>query len=89
MFRQKNIINLYAPEIVVPNNDLEKVSFSFLLFLGYISDHGLKLVWFIQQVLSLRDKNEFLENQVSYFLFRIHFFFGFKLILGLMNTLSC
>uniref|UniRef100_A0A8R7JZH8 RING-type domain-containing protein n=1 Tax=Triticum urartu TaxID=4572 RepID=A0A8R7JZH8_TRIUA len=24
MFRQKNIINLYAPEIVVPNNDLEK-----------------------------------------------------------------
>ncbi|VAH05981.1 unnamed protein product [Triticum turgidum subsp. durum] len=39
MFRQKNIINLYAPEIVVPNNDLEK------------------------QVLSLRDKNEFLENQ--------------------------
>uniref|UniRef100_A0A8I6W672 RING-type E3 ubiquitin transferase n=2 Tax=Hordeum vulgare subsp. vulgare TaxID=112509 RepID=A0A8I6W672_HORVV len=39
MFRQKNIINLYAPEVVVPNNDLEK------------------------QVLSLRDKNEVLENQ--------------------------
>lgn len=39
IFRQKHIINLYVPEIVVPNNDLEK------------------------QVLSLRDKNESLENQ--------------------------
>ncbi|CAM0956301.1 unnamed protein product [Alopecurus aequalis] len=39
IFRQKNIINLYVPEIVVPNNDLEK------------------------QVLSLRNKNESLENQ--------------------------
>ncbi|XP_047043572.1 E3 ubiquitin-protein ligase RFWD3-like [Lolium rigidum] len=39
VYRQKNIINLYAPEIVVPNDDLEK------------------------QVLSLRQKNDTLENQ--------------------------
>ncbi|KAM0905582.1 hypothetical protein ACQ4PT_017290 [Festuca glaucescens] len=44
IFRQKHIINLYAPEIVVPNNDLEK------------------------QVLSLRHKNDTLENQNEYFL---------------------
>lgn len=42
-YRQKNIINLYVPEIVVPNNDPEK------------------------QVLSLRDKNRFLENQQQTF----------------------
>ncbi|KAM0897615.1 hypothetical protein ACQ4PT_022464 [Festuca glaucescens] len=39
IYRQKHIINLYAPEIVVPNDDLEK------------------------QVLSLRQKNDTLENQ--------------------------
>ncbi|KAM0905579.1 hypothetical protein ACQ4PT_017290 [Festuca glaucescens] len=63
IFRQKHIINLYAPEIVVPNNDLEKVRFSSLLFLGCVSDHGLKLISFMQQVLSLRHKNDTLENQ--------------------------
>ncbi|WVZ57536.1 hypothetical protein U9M48_007911 [Paspalum notatum var. saurae] len=40
-YKQNNIINLYAPEIAVVNNDLEK------------------------QVLSLREKNEYLEKQRS------------------------
>ncbi|AQL06335.1 Transposon protein [Zea mays] len=38
-YTQNNIINLYVPEIVVPNNDLEN------------------------QVLSLRERNEYLEKQ--------------------------
>ncbi|KAI5017854.1 hypothetical protein ZWY2020_042742 [Hordeum vulgare] len=53
--RQKNIINLYAPEVVVPNNDLEK------------------------QVLSLRDKNEVLENQLLYNLILLCFAAATKL----------
>lgn len=70
-FKLNNIINLYAPEISVPNNDLEKVSFASFPFFGGISAHGLKRVWFMQQVLSLREKNESLEKQVSYSLYSI------------------
>ena len=62
-YKENNIINLYVPEIAVPNNDLETVSYA-LLFVGGICHHLVMLIWFVQQVLLLREKNESLEKQV-------------------------
>jgi hypothetical protein len=43
-YKQNNIINLYVPEIAVPSNDLEKVSYASVLFVEGICDLLLTLI---------------------------------------------
>ena len=64
-FKHKDIINIYAPEVVVRNKDFEKVGCDSSICLYILFGHGLNIVAFLQQLL---EKVESLEEVVSNFL---------------------